>query len=53
MYQGHHQFVYVIRYLNIESDISFMTASVVWWSDFLAADTEVLGSMPGSARFSE
>jgi hypothetical protein len=23
------------------------------WSDFLAADPEVLGSIPGAARFSE
>jgi hypothetical protein len=29
------------------------TASVVSWSEFLAADTEVLGSIPGAARFLE
>jgi hypothetical protein len=29
------------------------TASVVQWSDFLAADSEVPGSIPGAARFSE
>jgi hypothetical protein len=26
---------------------------VVWWSDFLAADSEVPGSIPGAAIFSE
>jgi hypothetical protein len=26
---------------------------VVWWSDFLAADPEVPGSILGTARFSE
>jgi hypothetical protein len=30
-----------------------MTASVVKWSDFLAADPEVPVSIPGAARFSE
>jgi hypothetical protein len=30
-----------------------VTASVVLWSDFLAADSEVPGSIPGAARFSE
>jgi hypothetical protein len=29
------------------------TASVVEWSEFLAANPEVLGSIPGAARFSE
>ena len=29
------------------------TASVVWWSEFLATDTEVSGSIPGATRFSE
>jgi hypothetical protein len=29
------------------------TASVVQWSDFLAANPEVLCSIPGAARFSE
>ena len=29
------------------------TASVVWWSEFLATDTEVPGSIPGATRFSE
>jgi hypothetical protein len=30
---------------------SRMTASVVWWSDFLAANPEVPGSIPGTTRF--
>jgi hypothetical protein len=29
------------------------TASVVYWSEFLAANPEVLGSIHGTARFSE
>jgi hypothetical protein len=29
------------------------TASVVWWTDILATDPEVLLSIPGAARFSE
>jgi len=33
--------------------ISAMTASVVYWSEFLATDTEVPGSIPGATRFSE
>jgi hypothetical protein len=28
-------------------------ASVVYWSELLATDPEVLGSIPGAARFSE
>jgi hypothetical protein len=31
----------------------FRTASVVWWSEFLAANIEVPGSIPGATRFSE
>ena len=27
------------------------TASVVWWSEFLATDTEVSVSIPGATRF--
>ena len=30
-----------------------MTASVVYWSEFLGTDTEVSGSISGSTRFSE
>ena len=30
-----------------------VTASVVQWSEFLATDTEVPGSIPGATRFSE
>jgi hypothetical protein len=29
------------------------TASVVWWSEFLATDPDVPGSIPGDTRFSE
>jgi hypothetical protein len=29
------------------------TTSVVWWSEFLAADPEVPGSIRGAARFFE
>jgi hypothetical protein len=29
------------------------TTSVVQWSDFIAADPEVPGSIPGATRFSE
>jgi hypothetical protein len=32
---------------------SVQTASVVYWSEFLAADPEVLGSIPGATRLSE
>jgi hypothetical protein len=32
---------------------SLLAASVVWWSEFLATDPEVPGSIPGSTRFSE
>jgi hypothetical protein len=30
-----------------------LTASVVYWPEFLAANTEVPGSIPGATRFSE
>jgi hypothetical protein len=30
-----------------------VTASVVYWSEFLATDPEVLGSIPGASRFPE
>jgi hypothetical protein len=33
--------------------ILLMTVSVVWWSEFLATDAEILSSIPGAARFSE
>jgi hypothetical protein len=29
-----------------------MTASLVWWSGFLPADSNVPGSIPGAAKFS-
>jgi hypothetical protein len=31
----------------------FFTASVVSWSEFVATNTEVPGSIPGATRFSE
>jgi hypothetical protein len=30
-----------------------MAASVVWWSEFLATNPEVSGSISGATRFSE
>jgi hypothetical protein len=30
-----------------------VTASVAYWSEFLAANPEVPGSIPGATRFSE
>jgi hypothetical protein len=30
-----------------------LTASVFWWSAFLAVNPEVPGSIPGATRFSE
>jgi hypothetical protein len=33
--------------------ITRKTASVVYWSEFLATDPEVPGSIPGTTRFSE
>jgi hypothetical protein len=30
-----------------------LTTSVVYWSEFLATDSEALGSIPGAIRFSE
>jgi hypothetical protein len=39
---------------NFETiSISKTTASVVSWSEFLAADTEDPGSIPGATSFSE
>jgi hypothetical protein len=35
------------------SVIQLFTASVVWWPEFLAANTEVPSSIPGATRFSE
>jgi hypothetical protein len=31
----------------------YLTTSVVYWSEFLATDPEVPGSIPGATRFSE
>jgi hypothetical protein len=33
--------------------VFFTTASVVYWSQFLATDPEVPGSIPGATSFSE
>jgi hypothetical protein len=33
--------------------LSIKLASVVWWSEFLATDPEVPGSIPGISKFSE
>ena len=41
------------KYLCLYFGISYLivTAPVVKWSEFLATDTEVLGSIPGASRF--
>jgi hypothetical protein len=36
-----------------EVTLNDLTASVVYWSEFLATDPEVLGSIPGASTFSE
>jgi hypothetical protein len=33
--------------------ICYETASVVYWSEFLATDPEVPASIPGATKFSE
>jgi hypothetical protein len=33
--------------------LSSLTASVVYWPEFMAANPEVPGSIPGTTRFSE
>ena len=52
----------IMTWINAPSDgvntifsfiLEYWTASVVSWSEFLATDTEVSGSIPGSTRFSE
>jgi hypothetical protein len=41
-------------YVNLEIIvIHTQTASVVYWSEFLATDPEVWGLIPGAMRFSE
>jgi hypothetical protein len=37
----------------IPSSYDLKTFSVVWWSEFLATDPEVPGSISGATRFSE
>jgi hypothetical protein len=44
----HVQFIYAHVKL-VDKD----TVSVVWWSEFLAANPEVPASIPGATRFSE
>jgi hypothetical protein len=39
-------------YLEIPTMDKVLTASVVWWSEFLAADPEVSGRITGATRFS-
>jgi hypothetical protein len=43
--------------LNIQGfpsiKLLIQTASVVWWSEFLATDPDVPGSIPGATTFSE
>jgi hypothetical protein len=41
-------FIFVFRTFSV-----LETASVVWWSEFLATDPEVPGLIPGATRFSE
>jgi hypothetical protein len=44
----------VVRDLgNFFLQVGKQTTSVVWWSEFLAAHTEIPGSIPGATRFSE
>jgi hypothetical protein len=39
---------------TIKMDLRWIeTASVVWWSECLTTNTDVLGLIPGAARFSE
>jgi hypothetical protein len=50
--------VSVLRFENdvilFPLDVLIMqTVSVVWWSEFLATDPEVLGLIPGATRLSE
>jgi hypothetical protein len=42
-----------LRPNNSNAILNIRTASVVSWSEFLATDPEVLGSIPGASRFSE
>jgi hypothetical protein len=50
--QNKHLLFYVMAIYKETLELS-MTASVVWWSEFLATDPEVPGSIPGAVRFSE
>jgi hypothetical protein len=44
---------YTSRFEILKAMVMGRISSVVWWSGFLATDPEVLGSIPGSTRFSE
>jgi hypothetical protein len=41
------------RDMSVETGSEFVTAPVVWWSQFLAVGPEVPGSLPGDTRFAE
>jgi hypothetical protein len=46
---------YIYIYIYIVTAVVFRcneTASVVYWSEFLATDAEVPGSIPGATKFS-
>jgi hypothetical protein len=45
------QMSWKLKYDFVRFDV--LTAFVVWWSEFLATDLEVVGSIPGASRFSE
>jgi hypothetical protein len=46
-------FVMKIAKLSPLPNYKIRTASVVWWSEFLATDPVVPGSIPDATRFSE
>jgi hypothetical protein len=56
-YIARYKYISLFNLLNIyHNETCFetrLTASAVWWSESLAIDQEVLGSIPGAARFSE
>jgi hypothetical protein len=48
------QGIFIKKYfLFTVGSVRRVTASVVWWSEFLATDPEVPGSIHGATRFSE
>jgi hypothetical protein len=44
--------IHVVFVYSIFS-VALVIYSVVWWSEFLAANPEVRGSIPGATKFSE